>query len=92
MVKTKKEIDMLAKQLYTHKYGVFIKKDGNELVHDTAKAAFDSGIKEGYKAGVHDMNQYKKGYDILYDFLDEISEEWCAENPEVIKKLKKIGL
>lgn len=77
MVKTKKEINDIANLKYAHQTGGLF--------------AY-TGFVDGYTEAQKEMMRYKKGFDVLYDFLDEISEEWCAENPKVIKQLRKIGL
>lgn len=76
-MKTKKEINDIANLKY---------------VHQTGGLFAYTGFVEGYTEAQKEMAKYKKGYDILYDHLDEISEEWLAEIPEVAKKLTKLGL
>ena len=46
----------------------------------------------GYTLAQNDMKKYKKAFDLLYDFIDDLSEEWAAENPELVKQLDKLGL
>jgi hypothetical protein len=37
----------------------------------------------------NDLKKYKKGFNILYEYFDSISDE---EKPKVDKKLKRLGL
>lgn len=37
----------------------------------------------------NDLKKYKKGFDILHEYFDSISDE---EQPKVFKRLKKLGL
>lgn len=51
-MKNKETVEEAAQKLQKDKYGVFISKDADvkgQLVIDTAKAAFLSGMKEGAK-------------------------------------------
>lgn len=77
MSKTKKEINNLAVEKY--------KEVDNGLF-------LYNGYVAGYTEAQEELVKYKKGFDILYDFLDEISEDWFIENPQIAKKLEKIGL
>jgi hypothetical protein len=77
MVKTKKQINNLAVVKYKNKdHGLFLY----------------NGYIAGYAEAQKEMMRYKKGFDLLYDFIDDLSEEWAAENPELVKQLDKLGL
>ena len=76
-MKTKKEINNLAVEKY---------KDVDDGLF------LYNGYIAGYAEAQKDMKKYKKGFDLLYDFIDELSEEWAAENPELVKQLDKLGL
>jgi soluble cytochrome b562 len=82
-MKTKKEIKKLAEKYY-HGY------IGNmDMCHEEEDR---KNFIYGYTLAQNDMKKYKKGFDLLYDFIDDLSEEWAAENPKLVKQLDKIGL
>ena len=76
-MKTKKEINNLAVEKY---------KDVDDGLF------LYNGYIAGYAEAQKEMMRYKKGFDLLYDFIDELSEEWAAENPELVKQLDKLEL
>jgi hypothetical protein len=76
-MKTKKEINDIANLKYAHQTGGLFSY---------------TGFVEGYTEAQNDMKKYKKGFDLLYDFIDDLSEEWATENPKLVKQLDKIGL
>ena len=76
-MKTKKEINNIAVKKYKNiDNGLFLY----------------NGFVEGYTEAQKEMAKYKKAFDLLYDFIDDLSEEWAAENPELVKQLDKLGL
>ncbi len=72
-MKNKETLEAATERLQKYKYGVFISKDADvkgQLVIDTAKAAFLSGMKEGAKW------QTERHYseEEIIDLLQEIND------------------
>jgi hypothetical protein len=77
-------LEEAAERLHKDKYGIFISKDADvkgQLVIDTARAAFLSGMTEGAKWQAERMYSEKEVYDLLCQFPNEEELDlWFEQN------------
>ena len=87
-MKNKETLEEAAERLQKDKYGIFISKDADvkgQLVIDTGKAAFSSGMNEGAKWMQERMYSEEEVYQLLYDLSAQVLNNKIS-TPKLLEK------